>query len=255
MIFDHLTRRQLLTRVGVGGLLTVAGKVLHSDYRWDIEGWYGGDYNRLWFKTEGQRDTAFKADYDVDAQLLYGGLIATYYDFQIGGRMETQSFRGRNVTRGLAVIGLEGLVPYSYQIEPTLFIDQNGAVSMRFSATKDLLFTQRLILQGRLETNLAIQRVEEFSTGSGGMKSAATSRHISDCHWIGHLERQPHSSAAKEEIHINCDLRLECVRGFSSRSVSLRHENALHNKYVLRRFSGSSGQLSIPQLKHRANTT
>jgi copper resistance protein B len=139
----------------------------HSDYRWDIEGWYGGDYNRLWFKTEGQRDTAFKADYDVDAQLLYGRLIAPYYDFQIGGRMETQSFRGRNVTRGLAVIGLEGLVPYSYQIEPTLFIDQNGAVSMRFSATKDLLFTQRLILQGRLETNLAIQRVEEFSTGSG----------------------------------------------------------------------------------------
>ena len=21
-----------------------------SDYRWDIEGWYGGDYNRLWFR-------------------------------------------------------------------------------------------------------------------------------------------------------------------------------------------------------------
>ena len=72
-----------------------------SDYRWDIEGWYGGDYNRIWFKTEGQRNTAFKADYDVDFQLLYGRFIQKYYDFQIGGRVETQTFRGANVTRGL----------------------------------------------------------------------------------------------------------------------------------------------------------
>lgn len=138
-----------------------------SDYRWDIEGWYGGDYNRVWFKTEGQRNTAFKADYDVDFQLLYGRFIQKYYDFQIGGRVETQTFRGANVTRGLAVIGIEGLVPYSYQIEPSLFIDQNGAVSARLAATKDLLMTQRLILQIRLETNAALQRVEEFTTGSG----------------------------------------------------------------------------------------
>ena len=138
-----------------------------SDYRWDVEGWYGGDYNRIWFKSEGQRNTAFKADYDVDFQLLYGRFIQKYYDFQIGGRVETQSFRGGNVTRGLAVIGIEGLVPYSYQIEPSLFIDQNGAVSARLAATKDLLMTQRLILQLRFETNAAIQRVEEFTTGSG----------------------------------------------------------------------------------------
>ncbi len=139
----------------------------NDDYRWDIEGWYGGDYNRLWFKSEGQQDTAFKADYDVDFQLLYGRFIQKYYDFQIGPRVETQSFRGRNVTRGLGVIGIEGLVPYDYEFESSLFIDQNGAVSARLSLTKDLLLTQRLILQTRFETNAAVQRVEEFTTGSG----------------------------------------------------------------------------------------
>ncbi len=139
----------------------------NSDYRWDIEGYYGGDYNRLWFKSEGQRDTAFKADYDVDFQLLYGRFIRKYYDFQIGPRLETQTFRGQNVTRGLAAIGIEGLVPYSYAMEATLFIDQNGAVSGRLTLTKDLLLTQRLILQARLETNAAVQRVEKFTTGSG----------------------------------------------------------------------------------------
>lgn len=139
----------------------------NDDYRWDVEGWYGGDYNRLWFKSEGQRDTAYKADYDVDFQLLYGRFIQKYYDFQVGGRVETQSFRGRNETRGLGVIGLEGLVPYNYELETALFIDQNGNVSARLSLTKDMLMTQRLILQTRFETNAAIQKVEEFTTGSG----------------------------------------------------------------------------------------
>ena len=139
----------------------------HDDYRWDIEGWYGGDYNRVWFKSEGQKNTAFKADYDVDFQLLYGRFIQKYYDFQIGPRVETQTFRGRNVTRGLGVIGIEGLVPYNYDFESSLFIDQNGAVSARLAFTKDLLLTQRLILQARFETNAAVQRVEEFTTGSG----------------------------------------------------------------------------------------
>ncbi len=144
-----------------------SGSERTSDYRWDIEGWYGGDYNRLWFKSEGQQDTAFKADYDVDFQLLYGRFIRKYYDFQIGPRFETQTFRGRNVTRGFAAIGIEGIVPYDYTMEATLFIDQNGAVSGRLTLTKDLLLTQRLILQGRFETNIAVQRVEEFTTGSG----------------------------------------------------------------------------------------
>jgi len=145
----------------------ISGGQGHDDYRWDVEGWYGGDYNRLWFKSEGQRDTAFKADYDVDFQLLYGRFIRKYYDLQMGSRVETQSFKGRNVTRGLGVIGIEGLVPYNYEFESALFIDQNGAVSARLSFTKDLLLTQQLIFQGRFETNAAVQRVERFTTGSG----------------------------------------------------------------------------------------
>ena len=145
----------------------ISGGQGHDDYRWDVEGWYGGDYNRLWFKTEGQRDTAFKADFDVDFQLLYGRFIRKHYDLQMGSRVETQSFKGRNVTRGFGVIGIEGLVPYNYEFESALFIDQNGAISARLSFTKDLLLTQRLIFQTRFETNAAVQRVEKFTTGSG----------------------------------------------------------------------------------------
>lgn len=138
-----------------------------GDFRWDAEGWHGNDYNRIWFKSEGERNTALKADYDIDAQLLYGRFLMRYYDFQIGPRIETQTFQGRNVTRLHGVVGIEGLVPYNYDIEALLFVSQNGDVSGRVTFTKDILLSQRLILQGRFETLLAAQRVERFTTGSG----------------------------------------------------------------------------------------
>lgn len=137
-----------------------------SDFRWDIESWYGGDFNRVWLKSEGEKSTT-EDDYDLDVQLLYGRFIKKYYDFQIGARAETRIFRGRNETRAHAVIGLEGLVPYRFQIEPLLFISEDGDVSARFTGTRELLLTQRLILQGRLETKVAVQEVEKFGTGSG----------------------------------------------------------------------------------------
>lgn len=138
-----------------------------SDFRWDVQGWYGGDFNRLWFKTEGERNTAFKADHDIDIQLLYGRFIGKYYDFQIGVRGETQTFKGKDMARAHAVIGFQGLVPYRYEVESSLFISQQGDVSMRFQTSRDFLLTQRLILQGRFEAHAAVQKVEKFTTGQG----------------------------------------------------------------------------------------
>jgi copper resistance protein B len=138
-----------------------------GDFRWDIEGWYGTDKNRFYYKSEGERNTAFKAEYDIDLQLLYGRMISPYFDFQVGVRFETHSFRGANVTRPQAVVGLEGLLPYFIELESGVFIDPKGNVSGRASLTKDFLFTNRWIVQARFETNAAIQRVERFSVGKG----------------------------------------------------------------------------------------
>lgn len=137
-----------------------------SNIFWDIEGWYGGDRSRLWFKSEGEKSTTGK-DYDVDFQLLYGRFVRRFYDFQIGGRIEARRFRGANVARPQLVVGIEGLRRYFYEIEALVFIDPKGNVSSRFTATKDFLLSQRLILQPRFETNLAIQKVERFGRGGG----------------------------------------------------------------------------------------
>jgi copper resistance protein B len=137
-----------------------------SDFRWDIESYYGGDFNRIWVKSEGDQSDR-RGEYDLDAQVLYGRFVMKYYDAQIGARMQTRSYRGHNETRAQAVVGIEGLVPYQSDLEALLFVSDEGDVSARITFTRDLRLRQKLILQGRIESAVAIQEVKEFATGTG----------------------------------------------------------------------------------------
>jgi copper resistance protein B len=135
--------------------------------RWDILGWLGGDYNRFWFKSEGRKVFTSQEGSEVEAQALYGRLIAPFFDVQVGLRYDQRLQRGANPTRVYAVIGLQGLAPYWFDIEPTLFISNKGKVSARLTATYDVLLSQRLVLQPRLEINAAFQKDEAIGIAAG----------------------------------------------------------------------------------------
>ena len=135
--------------------------------RWDVVGWYGGDYNRLWVKTEGERRTGGERGGEAEVQALYGRLIAPFWDFQLGVRYDEFSGAGFDRSRGFAVIGLQGLAPYRFEVEPALFISQDGDVSARLTTTYEVLLTQRLILQPRLDFDAAVQAAEKFGVGEG----------------------------------------------------------------------------------------
>lgn len=134
--------------------------------RWDVVGWYGGDYNRVWFKTEGARGAEVDGS-DLEVQLLYGRLIWAFFDLQAGLRYDRQWEAGDSQGRALAVIGLQGLSRYRFEVEPTLFVSEEGDVSARFTASQDWLFSQRLIAQPRLQLNASANTVPEFGIGQG----------------------------------------------------------------------------------------
>ncbi len=138
-----------------------------NDAQWDVFGWHGGDYNRLWIKSEGGAATE-KGSGQGDLQLLYGQLISRFFDFQVGLRHEQlwNSDKSDQSQSSLA-IGFQGLAPYYFDIEPTLFISQDGDVSARFTGTYDILLTQRFILQPRIEGLAAAQENKDFGVGSG----------------------------------------------------------------------------------------
>jgi copper resistance protein B len=136
-----------------------------DSFDWDILSWVGGDYERLWIKSEG--DVGLESgNGEGEIQLLYGTLIAPFWDLQVGLRYD-QLYGDSGRSRGFAVIAVEGLAPYLFEVEASLFISHQGDVSARLKAEYELLLSQRLVLQPLLETNIAAQRVEDFGVGSG----------------------------------------------------------------------------------------
>jgi copper resistance protein B len=127
---------------------------------WDAQGWWGGDYNKLWFKSEGEGEWRGAAE-SADVQALYARRISPYFHLQAGVRQEARPAPSRNQ----GVVAVQGLAPYWFNVEGSLFFG-NG-VSGRFEAEYDQLFTQRLILQPRIETNFSGSADRERGVGSG----------------------------------------------------------------------------------------
>ncbi|MEO8479825.1 MAG: copper resistance protein B [Gemmatimonadota bacterium] len=133
---------------------------------WQAAGWIGGDFTRFWIKSEGEIATEGRSG-RAEAQALYSRLIAPFWEFQVGARVDARRGASSDRARLQAVVGLEGLAPYWFDIEPALFVSTTGDISARIEATHDLYITQRLLLQPRLDFNVAVQAVPEYGVGSG----------------------------------------------------------------------------------------
>lgn len=137
-------------------------------FSWDLVGWYGGDTNRLWVKSEGSLDLDSAHEGTGDLQILYGRMIAPFWDLQAGIRAKSNlgsGFDGN--TRTYAVIGLQGLAPGNFEIEPAIYISDRGEVSAELTASYDLYLTQRLILQPRFQGEVSLSGDDRFGTGEG----------------------------------------------------------------------------------------
>ena len=132
-------------------------------FLWDAQGWYGGDRNRLWLKTEGEYD--FDADEfeEAEVQALWSRPVSRFFDFQAGVRHDFAPGDDRT----FAVAGVQGLLPYLFEIDAALFVSDDGDLEARVETEYELLITQRLILQPRAELNFAAQDIEEYGVGSG----------------------------------------------------------------------------------------
>lgn len=152
MTFSQLMLDRLEYRMGKGA----------DTYHWEGEGWIGGDINRLAFKTEGAGGIGGRLDH-AEAQALYSRAIDPWFNLQAGVR---QDF-GPDPDRTYAVVGIEGLAPYWFEVEAQAFLSNKGDAHLRLEASYDQRITQRLILQPAAEANIAAQDVPELGIGSG----------------------------------------------------------------------------------------
>ncbi len=130
---------------------------------WDVQAWVGTDYNKLWFKSEGTWLIDEDKFEEAQTELFYSRNIASFWDAQIGIRHDFKP----DPDRTFAAFGVQGLAPLWFELEATAYVSEDGDVSAALEAEYDLLLSQRLILQPRLETSIALQEVEEYGVGQG----------------------------------------------------------------------------------------
>lgn len=131
----------------------------HAAY--DLQFRYGRDYDKLVLKAEGEA-TGGRME-EARTELLWSHAVAAYWDTQLGVRYDS----GEGPGRGWLAFGVQGLAPYWFEIDATAYVGDTGRSALRLSAEYELLLTQRLILQPRLEAHVYGKQDVERALGAG----------------------------------------------------------------------------------------
>lgn len=114
---------------------------------YDLQAWYGGDFDRAVFKAEGDADSGRLQE--GRTEMLWGHAVSPFWDTQLGLRYD----HGVEPDRGWLAFGIQGLAPYWFEMDAAGYIGEEGRTALRLGAEYELLFTQKLILQPRVEAD------------------------------------------------------------------------------------------------------
>lgn len=126
---------------------------------------WGGDYDRWVLKAEGEL-----AHGRVDAsstEALWSHAVAPYWDMQLGLRHDTVQGPTRDGRRDWLAFGVQGLAPYWLEVDAMAYLGKGGRTALSFGLEHELLLTQRLVLQPRLEADAYGQRDADQAVGKG----------------------------------------------------------------------------------------
>ena len=130
-------------------------------YLLDLQGWVGTDTSKFWGKVEGDGVIGGQVK-DVEVQALYSRMFSPFFDLQVGLRQDVAP----DVSRTHAVVGLQGLAPYWFEVDAAAFVSHTGDVTARLEAEHELLFTQqRLVLQPRTELDFSFHEIDALRGG------------------------------------------------------------------------------------------
>ncbi|WP_236197225.1 copper resistance protein B [Pseudomonas glycinae] len=132
-----------------------------STLAWDLSGWIGGDIDRLWLRSEGERSNGKTEDAEIQA--LWGHAVSPWWDVVSGVR---QDFKP-GAPQTWAAFGLQGMALYNFEAEATAFLGENGQSAVRLEGDYDILLTNRLILQPTAELNVYGKNDPQRGIGSG----------------------------------------------------------------------------------------
>lgn len=181
-----------------------------SALAWDMNGWIGGDIDRLWLRSEGERNNGKTESAEVEA--LWGHAVGPWWDVVSGVR---QDFKP-DAPQTWAALGLQGMALYNFESQVTAYFGEGGQTALRLKADYDILLSNRLILQPTAEINLYGRNDPQRATGSGLSESEVGLRLRYELHrqfapYIGVTWNRTHGKTAdyaREEGEDRSDARL-----------------------------------------------
>jgi copper resistance protein B len=123
--------------------------------------WYGGDYHKVWLEAEGDRTENATQESRLEAG--WERIISAWWSVRAGLRHDA----GEGPARDWAGVGFAGLAPGFIDTRATLYLGEDGRSALRMTFERDLLFTQRLVLQPKLELDAFGKDDPEKQIGSG----------------------------------------------------------------------------------------
>lgn len=129
----------------------------------EIEGhaWIGDSYNRFLLRSEVEFINDVLETAEVD--LLHSRAISPFWNVQFGARREF----GEEASRNWASIGFSGLAPYWFEVDASLFIGEGGNTLLDIEAEYEILLTQRLVMQPRIDIHTYGKTDAEMGHGKG----------------------------------------------------------------------------------------
>lgn len=112
---------------------------------WALDAWVGNSLDRLLVRSEGEKSGGTTGRADIE--LLWRHGFARWWNFTAGVRRDLGAGPGRD----WAAVGFAGLAPYRFELDATAYVGEGGNTAARLEAEYELLITQRLVLQPRLE--------------------------------------------------------------------------------------------------------
>ncbi len=147
--------------------LEVANGSGNNSINYGLQAWFGRDYNRLVLKAEGS--VASGSLEEASTELLWGRALSTFWDTQLGIRYDN----GEGPNRSWLAFGVQGLAPYWFELNITGYVGQQGRIALGMEAEYEIIITQKLILQPRIETTFYGKDDPSLGIGSGLAEASA----------------------------------------------------------------------------------
>jgi copper resistance protein B len=143
------------------------GGSLEDHLGWEAQGWLGTDLDKLWWKSEGEAALEGAGAGEVETDVLYSRLITPFWNAQVGAQHALEWEDGDAEDRWSGVVALQGLLPYKFEVDASLYLSEDADVTAELEAEYDIRLTQRLVLQPRTELGFAVTDIPERELGAG----------------------------------------------------------------------------------------